>query len=286
MRIGIDFRPALASAGGIGVYVRELTDALAALGSGDSFELFGHRLRQPSGTHLAPAGARLRRRRVPAPVLALASRAGYGADRMLGGVDVLLATDYAPLRASRAPLVATIHDVCFHTLPACYPARLRRRLARVTADLVQRAVRILVPTERVRAEVLAHTAAEADRVRVVPHGVPVLPAAAPATDLGRYVLFLSTVQPRKNLGRLLDAFEAVRVAQPDARLVVAGPAGWDSAAVIARAQALPGVTFLGAVDRTRAAALVRGAAVLAYPSLGEGFGLPVLEGLAAGVPVL
>ncbi|MDF1702607.1 MAG: glycosyltransferase family 1 protein [Planctomycetota bacterium] len=291
MRIGIDYRPALDARGGIGVYVRELSAALRAHAPDDELELFGHRLRRPRAPAVSsvPRGARLHRRRVPAPVLALAARAGFGADRLLGTVDVLHATDYAPLHASHAPLVATIHDVCFHTLPDCYEPALRARLARVTDDLVARASHIIVPCARVRDELLAHTAAEAACVHVVPHGAPGLQA----TEAGRvpfgarpYILCVATIQPRKNLLRLLDAFRAVRAQRPDTQLVVVGPAGWASAPIEARLAGDPGVWWEPCVPRARVAQLYRGASVVAYPSLGEGFGFPVLEAWSMDVPVV
>ena len=290
MRIGIDYRPALDVRGGIGVYVRELADALRRHAPEDELALFGHRLRRPAREGVqVPAGATLHRRRVPAPVLEVAGRVGLGADRLLGGVDVLHATDYAPFAATHAPLVATIHDVCFLTLPDCYPVELGERLATVTERLVREATRILVPSERVRDELLLHTAADAARLRVVPHGPPRLPdvdAATPAPIAGRYVLCVATVQPRKNLARLLDAYAGLREAHADVGLVVAGPAGWSSDDLQAELRTQTGVTWLPDADRAALAALYRSAAAVAYPSLGEGFGFPVLEAWQAGVPVL
>lgn len=290
MRIGIDYRPALDVRGGIGVYVHELVEALRLHAPRDALALFGHRLRRPAGAVAdVPAGATLHRRRVPAPLLAVAGRVGLGADRLMGGVDVLHATDYVPLASSRAPLVATIHDVCFLTLPDCYPEALGERLATATDRLVEAAARIIVPSARVRDELLLHTLAEAERVRVVPHGPPRLPtpvaAARPPVE-GRYLLCVATVQPRKNLARLLDAFAGVREAHDDVSLVVAGPPGWGSEALQEELRTTERVCWLPAVDRRGLAALYRDAAAVAYPSLGEGFGFPVLEAWQAGVPIL
>lgn len=290
MRIGIDYRPALDARGGIGVYVRELAVALREHAPEDDLELFGHRLRRPAAPAPAdvPEGARLHRRRLPAAVLDLAGHLGFGADRMLGDVDVLHATDYVPLASTRAPLVATIHDVCFHTLPEAYDPDLRARLASVTDELVACAARVIVPCARVRKELLAHTAASADRVRVVPHGPPRLAAradAAPVVD-GPYVLCVATVQPRKNLTRLLDAFRLVRARHGDVALVVVGGLGWGSADVASRLRAEAGVHWLEAAERDTVATCYRDARVVAYPSLGEGFGFPVLEAWTSGVPVL
>jgi alpha-1,3-rhamnosyl/mannosyltransferase len=288
MRIGIDHRPALDGLGGIAVYVRELVAALAEGFPQDRLELLGHRLRRPAGTEPVPlpAAARLHRRRVPAALLGWAARGGLGADRLLGGVDVLHATDYVPLRSSRAPLVATVHDVCFLTLPDCYEPRQRRRLERATRRLLARAGRVIVPCERVRQELAERLDVDPARVDVVAHGPRALPPAGPARLDGTYLLFVGTLQPRKNLARLLRAFDRLAAAHPDVRLVVAGGRGWRDDALRAGMAARPRVRWEGYVDAARMAALYAGATGVVVPSLGEGFGLFAIEALAAGTPLL
>ena len=289
MRIGIDHRPALFGRGGIAVYVRELVDALAQAAPEDELELYGHRFRRPHGRAAEVSGGanvRLHDRRIPAPALALAERAGLGADRLLGAVDVLHLTDYVSLGSSKAPVVATIHDVLFEDVPACYPDVLRRRLRGVTSRIVRDATRLIVPSERSRAGLLRHFAADPERVHVVPHGCPQLPDAAPERGFGPYVLFVGTLQPRKNLGTLLEAFDRVHRVLPEARLVVAGPRGWMDQDLVAGIAARAFVRHEEQPTRARIAALYRGAQVVASPSLEEGFGLPVLEAMTCGVPVV
>jgi glycosyltransferase involved in cell wall biosynthesis len=289
VRIGIDARPALYSRSGIGVYVRELVPALARTFPQDTIEGYGHRLRRRS-TRLAveawPGNARLHDRPWPATFSAVLARWGFGVDRLLGGADVLHATDYVAFPSERTPLVATIHDVLFETLPQCYTRKMRHGLRFTTNAAVARARRLIVPCERVKQDLVRFFPVDPARVHVVPHGTPRPPPGPPATGKGRYVLALGTLEPRKNLVRLLEAFDAVRQVEGDVRVVVVGARGWLDEPILAAIAARPWVEHLGAVGPAELAGLLRGASVLAYPSLGEGFGLPVLEGFAAGVPVL
>lgn len=292
MRIGIDARPALYSRSGIGTYVRELVPALARAFPADQIEGYGHRLRRRS-TRLAveawPANARLHDRPWPASLSAMLARWGFGVDRLLGGVDLLHATDYVAFPSERTPLVATLHDVLFETLPECYTEKMREGLRFTTNAAVQRARRLIVPCERVKQDLVRHFPADPARVDVVPHGTPRLPPAPPQPPgavAGRYVLALGTLEPRKNLVRLLEALERVRQVEADVRVVVVGARGWLDEPILAAIAARPWVAHVGAVEPEALGALLRGASVLAYPSLGEGFGLPVLEGFAAGVPLI
>ena len=291
MRIGIDHRPALFGRGGIAEYVRALVGALAETYPDDELKLYGHRLRRPAAAvgdrePALPPNARLSTSRVPAPALALAARAGLGADRVLGNVDVMHLTDYVSLGTTRAPVVATVHDVLFEEVPACYPDTLRRRLRGVTRRIVRDAAQLIVPSERSRAGLVRCFGADPGRVHVIPHGCPALPEAAPAAEHGRYVLFVGTLQPRKNLGTLIEAFDAVHAAAPEVGLVVAGPRGWMDGALVDAMAAREFVTYEGDVDRARIAALYRGALAVALPAFEEGFGFPVLEAMVCGRPVL
>ncbi|MFM8979731.1 MAG: glycosyltransferase family 4 protein [Planctomycetia bacterium] len=294
MRIGIDVRPALYGSTGIGMYVRELVGALGALGAGDTVHGWGHRLRRrhERGPRLDwPPSVQVHDRPVPARLVRWAARVGLDAPRLMGGVDVMHLTDYVLLPVRSAPLVATVHDVLFRTLPECFTPQMRGGLERWMQAVVARAARLLVPCERVRQDLLRLYGVEAARVDVVAHGTPRLapagvPGAAPVRDLGRYVLALGTLEPRKNLPRLLEAMDLVRRRDPGLSLVVVGKRGWLDEPIVAALAARPWARHEPAASRERIAGLLRGAELLAFPSLGEGFGLPVLEGAAAGVPVL
>lgn len=208
-----------------------------------------------------------------------------------GPVDIVHATTAAiPPRSS--PLVVTVHDLAFLHAPEHFTRngnRFFRRgltLARRHADLV------LVPSQAT-ADDCERVGIGADRIRLVPHGVEALPVTADdVVDVRRrhglarpYVLWCGTLEPRKNLPTLLAAFARLAVDKPDLDLVLAGPSGWGDAGT---GHHLPvgRVHALGFVDESDLHALYAGARAFCYPSLREGFGMPVLEALAHGVPVV
>ena len=293
MRIGIDYRPGLYGRGGIAIYVRELVAAWPEVHAEDQLCLYGHQLRRrvvrtPTDGVPPPATAELRAGRVPSRALPWLARVGVGADTLLGGVDVLHWTDYTTLPSRSAPIVATIHDCLFEELPDCYTAEMRAGLRRTTGRIVEHAAQLIVPSTRARDALLRHFGAEPGRVHVVPHGPRRLPDAEPETRDRPFVLCVGTLEPRKNQLRLIRAFRRVLGDAGDAELVLVGSRGWLDEEVLDAVDAAPvgSVTWLGAVGPTRLAGLYRSACAVAYPSLGEGFGLPALEALYVGQPLL
>jgi glycosyltransferase involved in cell wall biosynthesis len=214
---------------------------------------------------------------------------GPRVERATGPVDVVHATAVA-YPASRAPVVVTIHDLAFlhdQQLATRHGHRFFRRgleLARRHAHLV------MCPSEATMAECV-DAGIEKARLRLVPWGVA--PSTIDATEVRAaqdryglrrsYVLFAGTVEPRKNLPRLLDAFTRV---PNDVDLVLAGPSGWNESIDEQLAALGDRVRPLGFVGRADLDALLAGAAVFCYPSVREGFGLPVLEAMAQGTPVV
>ena len=157
---------------------------------------------------------------------------------------------------------------------------------------------MIAPTQAAADEIVGRTRIPAERIRIVPHGVVLGLAqagmvAATRSTLGLgddpYVLWVGTVEPRKNLPLLLEAFRLAVQAGIRERLVIVGPPGWSGAprAIAAATSALGDrLCFTGPLRSDRLAALYRGASLFAFPSLHEGFGLPVLEAMAQEVPVL
>jgi glycosyltransferase involved in cell wall biosynthesis len=204
-----------------------------------------------------------------------------------GPVDVCHSTAGIPA-PSHAPSVVSIHDVAFLKRPD----RLTRQGARVLTNAVERAraaAAIVCPSNVVREDLLEAGFA-AELVSVAPWGVDV--DEVPATEIEHvldtyglpreFILAVATLEPRKNLPRLVDAHARVADAPP---LVIAGPSGWGG--IPAALQASSDRVFLaGHVEKAHLQALYAAAALMAYPSEEEGFGLPVLEAMAAGTPVV
>jgi glycosyltransferase involved in cell wall biosynthesis len=211
-------------------------------------------------------------------------------ERATGPVDVVHATAHVA-SASVAPLVVTVHDLHFLHEPDHFTRRGVGVFRRFLDIARSEAAVVVCPSEATRADCVA-AGLDPGRVRVVPWGVGPASTDAGAADEGardalraRYgltgevVLFVGTVEPRKNLGRLVEAVG--RLGRPGLQLALVGPDGWADPVADA-----PHVRRIGFVDAATLDALYGSADVVCYPSLREGFGLPVLEAMAQGAPVV
>jgi glycosyltransferase involved in cell wall biosynthesis len=222
---------------------------------------------------------------------------------LAGPFDRLIATNFLPPATARIErCVLVVHDLAFDRFPSTAP-HVDRRWRRRFAEALSACAAVIVPSASAREDLLAAHSVDPRRVHVVHHGVDAHEfRPSPAEEVRRvtrafgverpYALFVGGIEPRKNLDRLVLAFASV---PPPATLVLAGgPVRWDPAAAerLDRViESLPGgasarIVRTGYVSERDKAALLTGATVLAYPSRYEGFGFPVLEGFAAGVPVL
>jgi glycosyltransferase involved in cell wall biosynthesis len=190
------------------------------------------------------------------------------------GFDVLHCTTYyGPLRP-RMPLVVTVHDVAVLRHPEAFPRWTRTYAPRVVPHVLRAATRVIAISEFTRRELVELLRIPEHNICVVPNAVE--PAFTPHGEAatGDYVLAVGTLEPRKNLERLVEATHLLGV-----ELRVVGASGWGNVSV-------DGVRWLGEVNDDELARLYRGARVVAYPSLYEGFGIPVLEAMATGTPVV
>ncbi len=308
MRIAIDARPALdPHRTGVGHYAREIVRHLPAADPLPEYVAwYLHArgvLRRPRFFDGVASNLTEHASRFPARVFQPVSwRLGVPRLEWLGvDADALLATNFVPPPTRCRGVVLVVHDLAYERYPETAP-QMDARWRRVFRRWIRRAAGVIVPSESVRRDLLErHPEADPARVHAIPHGVDpfVRPPASEVERVreafrigGPYALFVGGIEPRKNLRGLLEAF---RLSESAAWLVVAGGrTNWiphEVDRLRAAVAALPAevrvrVVLTGYVSEADKRALLAGADVLAYPSLYEGFGFPVLEGFAAGVPVL
>jgi glycosyltransferase involved in cell wall biosynthesis len=290
VHVGLDARIADYTAGGIAQYTRQLAAWLPRLAPADRFTLY--RARRPRQPWPPPAGVRQRRLLTPPhhrweqhllPLELAPER-----------LDLLHGPDFLVPRRRRCPAVVTVHDLAFLRYPAILTAESRRhygQVARVVADVE----RVIVDSACTGADVQELLGVPAARVRVVHLAPTPAPTPTPAqvaavraryTLPGPFLLYVGTLEPRKNLGALLRALEQLPPAEA-APLALAGPRGWLDEPIVAQARRLgERVRLLGPVPAADLPALYAAASAFVFPSLYEGFGLPPLEAMAAGTPVV
>jgi glycosyltransferase involved in cell wall biosynthesis len=314
MRIGIDVTSAVTQSAGIGRYTRELVRALFALDAPHTYTLFyasPKRVERPIDP--LPAGTRVRRfplhdrwlarfwhkLNLPLPV-----------ELITGPVDVFHSPDFTlpPTRPATRTLL-TVHDLSFLRDPDSAVPSLRRFLERAVRRSVERAHRVLADSQATQDDLAELWRIAPGKIEVLRSGVdarfqPIRDPATLAAVRAKYalgdgpiVLAVGTIQPRKNYVRLIQAFGQVvgrwwQIGSDllgDVNLVIAGGQGWmfdDIYAEVARLGLDGRVKFTGFVDDADLPALYSAATLFAYVSLYEGFGLPALEAMACGAPVL
>ena len=217
-------------------------------------------------------------------------RAWPSVERAAGAIDVVHATAVAyPI--TRAPVVVTIHDLAFLD-DTSRATRHGHRFFRRGMELARRHAALVVVPSRATFDECVAAGFDEGRLRIVPWGIRASLATEDAVTKARaahgldrpYVLFTGTVEPRKNLPRLLAAFRSLD--RDDVDLVLVGPAGWNEDVGGAVRDLGPRAHALGFVSVDERNALMAGAAAFCYPSISEGFGLPVLEAMAQGTPVV
>ena len=295
MRILIDYRPALRSRTGVGEYVHQVARVLGRAGR-DEVTAFTSSWKDRPAPPLAGelAGVRLADRRIPVRVLNFAwHRLEWPpVEALVGGVDVVHSPHPLLLPARSAAQVVTIHDLDFRAHPERTAAEIRRDYPALARAHARRADRILVVSHHVAAETARLLDVPADRIAVCPLGAPdwLSPRAPGQTPEDGYLLFMGTLEARKNVGGLLEAYGRLVAGDPSLpRLVLAGSPGPDAARWLRDIGQPPlsgHVEHLGYVTGERRRHIYDRAHLLILPSWDEGFGLPALEAMAAGVPVV
>ncbi|NMR20875.1 glycosyltransferase family 1 protein [Cellulomonas fimi] len=300
MRVALDATAIPVDRGGVGRYIDDLLPALVRTGIDLSVisqerDAAGFARMVPGADvvtappRIAPAGSRLVWEQVGLP--SLVRRVGAG---------VLHSPHYTFPRLARVPVTVTLHDATFFSHPEVHSAVKSRFFRAAIRQAVRGAGSLVVPSEATGAEVRRYAGGDARRFHVAHHGVDrgtfhsvddaerVRVARSLGVD-GDYVGFLGTLEPRKNVPALVRAWTRVAQALPaPPALVLAGGPGWDTDVEPAIAAVPAGLQVVraGYLPLGDLPGFLSGAAVLAYPSLGEGFGLPVLEAMSCGAAVL
>lgn len=287
LSVALDYRPALLNSTGIGRTVRELARALSRHQE-VTLHLFGHSLAR--ARHGAPdSPARLHRLPIPGRSLGLLARAGLGADRLSGSPCLFHWTDYIHPPVSRAVTVLSLYDVSFAEDPSFHGRSQARVLAERTRQAASSSRLVIVPTMATRRAAAQHFGIAETALRTVSLGIDHMPRdPGPDPLAGRpYLVALGTIEPRKNHTRMLEAWR--RLPSPRPLLVVIGRPGWECTAAVKALGAEErrgGLLWLRDADDQRAFQYLAHARAALYPSLLEGFGLPPLEAMSLGVPVL
>jgi len=218
-------------------------------------------------------------------------------DWVAGQADVFHATNQISNPPRRPRLTATIHDMTAWLLPEVHTPGNRAADYRFAERILKRAAGLIAVSEQTRADAVRVLDLDPSKIHVIYSGVAqdffeATPksAAAAALKFGLkhpYILFVGTLEPRKNLDRLLDGYAQLSASlRAEFELVIAGPTGWAEPRTLARLRGGDGVRVLGYVPEQDLPGLTAGAAVFAYPSLYEGFGFPVAQAMASRVAVL
>ena len=250
--------------------------------------------------HTAPADfsptVNVRQLKLPRPFLYEAWSRGPIPRLRAGNHDLVHSTTIVAPPVDNAPLVVSVHDLAFRRFPERFPVRARRLFERSWRRVLERADAVLCPSAATSADLRAG-GLDTERLHLVPLGHDPRPVTTEAGRqvrgrfgiTGNFVLAAGTLEPRKNLPNLIDAFTDV-AADTNAQLVLAGPAGWGTTSQqllgSLNAETAGRVVITGQVAIDELAALYNEATVFCYPSLLEGFGLPVLEAMSYRTPVI
>ncbi len=303
MHIGLDYTAALRQGAGIGRYTRGIVGALAHLDRDNQYTLI-----VPSDIGALPQSigeGQMRIKRLPLPERPLTIawhrlRLPLYVELFTGKLDLFHSPDFVLPPIRRARTIITVHDLSFLRYPECAAPGLVEYLSAVVPRSLQRADLVLADSTWTRRDLIEMLHIPAEKIVVVPAGVG--PEYHPISDQAaltalreryslprRFILHVGTLEPRKNLIRLMEALRAMADREPELCLVLVGGKGWlyeDIFASVARLGLTGKVVFPGYIAEADLPAVYNLAAVLAYPSLYEGFGIPPLEAMACGVPVV
>ena len=304
MKVAVDFTAGVRQHGGVGRYTRSLVKALAreaaSRGARDELTLLWA---GPPRIDPPADWPRVRTRRLPLPerwmtILWQRLRLPLPADALAGGADVFYSPDFTLPPLARAAAAVTVHDLSYLVQPETHFPPLRRYLEAAVPRALDRAARVFADSEQTRMDLSTYLSVPTERVEVVlsaadpmfrPASPEALAAARRRHGIDRpYLLSVGTIQPRKNLPAIFTALRELVDGGRDLLLVHVGRPGWLYEPIYAALETSgvkERVRFVAASDEDLVA-LYTGAVALVFPSLYEGFGLPALEAMACGTPVI
>ncbi len=308
VRLSVDVSAVPANPVGAGRYTLELVSALTIRPDVD-LQLWSRRDDRRRWRDLAPSARVVGAAPSPRPARLAWEQVGLPLRLARSGIDVHHGPHYTMPEHTSVPVVVTVHDLSFFEAPQWHERSKVVLFRRAIAVAARRAAVIVCPSQ-VTADDLARWCRIDGEIIVAHHGVdaarftPIEPVpggdagllgrlepglVGPDGSLHRFVVFVGTLEPRKDVPNLVRAFDKVASRHPDVRLVLAGGDGWGAEAVRAAVAAVSSgsrVLRIGYVPDAAVPALLRSAAVVAYPALYEGFGLPALDALACGAPLV
>lgn len=294
MNICIDMRPALSGSTGVGNYVTNLVEALAQIDANTSYHLFSSSFKERYSPVFSQGNFRIHDRRWPVSVLNLLwNRFSWPPVELLlkTAVDVVHSPTPMLIPTRSAHCITTVHDIFFHTHPDKTIRETKRDYSRLIAEHCMKSDAIIAVSEHTKRQLVEILKIPASKIYPIHHGTDLYfmePATHEESERIRkrlgierpYLLFVGTREPRKNLRMLLEAFRAMNGVD----LLLAGPPGWQEEEWRPLLSNHARVT--GYLGKSELRALYQGALALVFPSVDEGFGLPLLEAMAAGTPIL
>ncbi len=212
-----------------------------------------------------------------------------GIDWMASGFDVLHLSNQVRVAPSKVRMTATVHDLTCWLLPELHTAGNVRADRSFAEHVWKKASGLIAVSENTKQDAIRMLGIAPEKIQVIYSGVSQQYFdAKPSVSKRPYVLFIGTIEPRKNVDTLLDAWHLLRAdVRSEFDLVIAGATGWSSERTVARLNSgIEGIRYLGYVAEAELPSLTAGATAFVYPSLYEGFGFPVAQAMACGVPVV
>ncbi len=286
MKIMLDATPLLLHSAGVKSVLYHWIEALREAGASHSFHLYPPISEVGELRHDASVARRPETLRGIFMTLANQRLGIQFPERAARGMDLFHATNQIRRPPAALALTATLHDLTVWRMPHLHTSGNIAADKRYADHILRQASGLIAVSEHTRRDAIELLGLHPDRITTIHNGVAEAyfePGEA-VVRAKPYILHLGTIEPRKNIDTLLDAWlQLPRDLRDTHELVIAGPAGWASAPTIARLKTHPpGVTWLGYVPESALPGLIRGALALVYPSLYEGFGLPLAQAMACG----